>query len=284
MTTSTPDAIRAKVDSFPSMSPTAAKLLSILSDPDSDAGEIENVLRYDPGLTANILKIANSAYFGGRGAIGSVRQAIVRLGWQKMRQLVVASSVNAVMESPIAGYDLPPGELWRHAVGVSVAAEVMVKEHRLSDCEETFTAALLHDVGKIVLGSFVDVDYEEVKAVASEGLPFEEAEHKVLGTDHAEVGAEILSDWSFPSAMVGAVRWHHEPDLADETTPLLDVVHIADVLCLMLGIGVGREGLQYQPSAPAAKRLGLEPTDLEMIASKTLQGVQELADSLGHGT
>ena len=268
MTTSTPDAIRAKVDSFPSMSPTAAKLLSILSDPDSDAGEIENVLRYDPGLTANILKIANSAYFGGRGAIGSVRQAIVRLGWQKMRQLVVASSVNAVMESPIAGYDLPPGELWRHAVGVSVAAEVMVKEHRLSDCEETFTAALLHDVGKIVLGSFVDVDYEEVKAVASEGLPFEEAEHKV----------------SFPSAMVGAVRWHHEPDLADETTPLLDVVHIADVLCLMLGIGVGREGLQYQPSAPAAKRLGLEPTDLEMIASKTLQGVQELADSLGHGT
>ena len=128
MTTATQDAIQAEISSFPAMSPAATKLLSILSDPNSGAGEVEKELRYDPGLTANIIRIANSAYFGGGGEIGSVRQAIVRLGWDKMRQLVVASSVNAVMETPVAGYDLPSGELWRHAVGVSVAAEIMVKE------------------------------------------------------------------------------------------------------------------------------------------------------------
>ena len=143
---------------------------------------------------------------------------------------------------------------------------------------------MLHDIGKIVLGGFVDIGYDAVMAATAENVPFEEAERRALGADHAEVGASILSDWVFPPAMVEAVRWHHEPERASETNPLLDVVHVADALCLMRGIGGGRDGLQYHPSPQAAKRLGLEPTHLEIVASQTLQGVQELADSLGHDT
>lgn len=273
--------ILAKVKSFPSMPEAAAKLLKLLDNPDATAAQIEQILRYDAGLTANLLKLTNSVYFGLPCKVGSVTQAVVLLGWKKLIQLVMASCVNAVMGKPVPGYDLPAGELWRHSIAVSVAAEGLAKELKVSASEEIFTAALLHDVGKLVLGGFVKEDLEKIETEASRGISFEVAEHMVLGTDHTEVGAQILKNWSFPPALVNAVRWHHDPDSAGKTDTLVDIVHVANILCLMIGIGVGREGLCYKPSPLATKRLGLRTNDLEMVASRTLQYVDELCDVFG---
>ena len=270
--------ILAKVKSFPSMPEAAAKLLKLLDNPDATAAQIEQILRYDAGLTANLLKLTNSVYFGLPCKVGSVTQAVVLLGWKKLIQLVMASCVNAVMGKPVPGYDLPAGELWRHSIAVSVAAEDLAKELKVSAPENIFTAALLHDVGKLVLGGFVKEDLEEIEIEASRGISFEVAEHMVLGTDHTEVGAQILKNWSFPPALVNAVRWHHDPDSAGKTDTLVDIVHVANILCLMIGIGVGREGLCYKPSPLATKRLGLRTNDLEIVASRTLQYVNELCD------
>lgn len=270
--------ILAKVKSFPSMPKAAAKLLKLLDNPDATAAQIEQILRYDAGLTANLLKLTNSVYFGLPCKVGSVTQAVVLLGWKKLIQLVMASCVNAVMGKPVSGYDLPAGELWRHSIAVSVAAEGLAKELKVSASEEIFTAALLHDVGKLVLGGFVKEDLEKIETEASRGISFEVAEHMVLGTDHTEVGAQILKNWSFPPALVNAVRWHHDPDSAGKTDTLVDIVHVANILCLMIGIGVGREGLCYKPSPLATKRLGLRTNDLEMVASRTLQYVDDLCD------
>ena len=270
--------ILAKVKSFPSMPEAAAKLLKLLDNPDATAAQIEQILRYDAGLTANLLKLTNSVYFGLPCKVGSVTQAVVLLGWKKLIQLVMASCVNAVMGKPVPGYDLPAGELWRHSIAVSVAAEDLAKELKVSASEEIFTAALLHDVGKLVLGGFVKEDLEKIEIEASRGISFEVAEHMVLGTDHTEVGAQILKNWSFPPALVNAVRWHHDPDSAGKTDTLVDIVHVANILCLMIGIGVGREGLCYKPSPLATKRLGLRTNDLEIVASRTLQYVNELCD------
>jgi HD-like signal output (HDOD) protein len=104
------------------------------------------------------------------------------------------------------------------------------------------------------------------------------AEREVLGTNHAEIGALLLESWSFPPKLVGAVRWHHEPDSAESDRLLIDIVHVANVLCLMLGIGAGIEGLHYQPSASATKRLGIKPQQLEVVASQTLQWADELSN------
>jgi len=270
--------ILTKVKSFPSMPGAAEKLLKMLDNPDMTAAQIEQILRYDPGLTANLLKLTNSAYFGLPCKVGSVGQAVVLLGWKRLIQLVMASCVNAIMGKPVPGYDLPAGELWRHSIAVSVAAEDLAKELKISAPENIFTAALLHDVGKLVLGSFVKEDLEEIEIEASRGISFELAEHMVLGTNHAEIGAQILKSWSFPPALVNAVRWHHDPDSAGKTDTLVDIVHVANILCLMIGIGVGREGLCYKPSPLATKRLGLKTNDLEMVASRTLQYVDDLCD------
>ena len=259
----------------------AVKLLALIDDPDMSVSQIEAVLRHDAGLTANIIKLANSAYFGIPSKVGSVRQALLILGLKRLIQMVIASCVSAIMDKPIPGYDLPPGELWRHSIAVSVAAEGLVKELGIGASEEIFTAALLHDVGKLVLGTFVADDFTEIEAALKQHLSLEEAEEKVLGNNHADIGAKILTRWFLPSDIINAVRWHHAPESADKIDSMLDIVHVANVLCLMIGIGAGRDDLQHQPSEVVIERLGLESYHLEKVVSQTLQWANELSDVFG---
>lgn len=268
------------INAFPGMPGAAVKLLALVDDPDVSVDRIEGILRYDPGLTANILKLANSAYFGVPSKVGSVRQAVILLGLKRMIQMVIASCMAAIMDKAVPGYDLPPGELWRHSIAVSVAAECLVKELNIEAAEEIFTAALLHDVGKLILGDFVNDDFNKIEKALTQGISFEIAENIVLGTDHADVGAQILAKWSIPDSIINAVRWHHAPESAEGPDTMLDIVHVANMLCLMIGIGVGREGLSYQPSGAVVKRLGLETAHLEKVASQTLQWTNELMEML----
>ena len=270
--------IMDKVDAFPSIPGSALRLLELVDQADASIEDIEEVLRLDPGLTANVLKLTNSAFFGLPSKVGSVKRAVMLLGLKKLKQLIMASCVSAVMDKDIPGYDLPAGELWRHSIAVSVAAEGLVGELGIRSGEDIFTAALLHDVGKLVLGQFINDDYDALQAAAGNSVSFEVAEKEVLGADHAEIGARILEQWSLPAELVHAVRWHHNPEMASDVLPSTDIVHVANMLCLMLGIGVGREGLQYQPSPVVTRRLGLKPFHLEKLASQTIQAMGELAD------
>lgn len=275
------DKIAAQLKSFPSMPGAAVKLLILMDDPDVSVAQIEAILGQDPGLMANILRLANSAYFGMPSKIGSIKQAVLLLGLKRLVQIVIASCVSAIMDKPVTGYDLPPGEFWLHSVGVTVAAEGLMKELNIKTSEEIFTAALLHDVGKLVVGEYLDNNISQIEDSTSQGISFEKAENLVLGTNHADIGAQILKQWSLPPVIVNAVRWHHSPESAESADKMLDIIHVANVLCLMIGIGVGRDGLQYRPSEEVVERLGLEPTHLEKVASQVLQWVDEVSDALG---
>jgi putative nucleotidyltransferase with HDIG domain len=272
--------ILACVEAFPSMPGAAARLLSMLDDPEISADQIEDVLRYDPGLTAGVLRLANSSYFGFAQRIGSLRQAIVTLGSKQLVQMVMATCMSTIMNQNVQGYDMGAGDLWRHAIAAAVISEGLVRTLKITADEELFTAALLHDVGKLVLGSFVKDGYAEMAAGDGSGEEFQAAEKRILGVDHAEIGARILEAWSFPSRIITAVRFHHRPDEAEPTDKMIDLVHVANVLCRMIGVGIGKDGLQYAPSPGAVQRLGLKAAHLEKVASDTLKWVDELADKL----
>ncbi len=275
--------IMESVDSFPAMPGAATKALRVLDDPEVASDQIEEIFRYDPGLTAHILKMTNSAYFGLPMKVGSLRQAIGLLGLRRLKELVLATCVTGVMDKQVPGYELSPGELWRHSIGVSVAAEGLAKELKLPEIQEIFTTALLHDLGKLVMGRFVEKEMKAIEEIASQGVPFQSAEQRVLGTDHAEIGALMLEKWSLPPEIVSAVRWHHDPDAAEDRNALTDIVHVSDVMCLMIGIGIGREGLQHEPSTSAIARLGLKTGLLEEVASRTLEWVNEMSEILDLG-
>jgi putative nucleotidyltransferase with HDIG domain len=272
--------IMSQVKAFPGMPATSAKLLKMLKDPDASAAQIEEVLKYDPGLTANILKLTNSAYFGIPTKVRSVKQAVVLLGWKRLLQLVMTVCMSTVMKKPVPGYDLPHGGLWKHSVAVSVAAELLVKALKIPGADEVFTAALLHDVGKLVLGDFVREDLQQIEAMVSKGIAFEVAEFIVLGIDHANIGARILEKWSLPEDLVNAVGWHHDPETCENHCTYSDIVHVANILGLMIGFGNGGNGVEVLPSNSVTERLGFKPTDLETLAEDTLTGVQKLADIL----
>jgi len=275
--------IMAQVKSFPGMPATAAKLLRILEDADSTAAQIEAVLRYDAGLTANILKLTNSAYFGIPSKVSSVKQAIMLLGWKRLLQLVMTMCMSTVMKKPVAGYDLSQGDLWRHSLAVSVAAEAVVKALKIPDAEEVFTAALLHDVGKLVLGGFVKDELVQINSMVAKDIPFEVAEYIVIGADHAEIGASILKKWDFPENLVNAVNWHHNPETCENHCILSDIVHIANSIGLRIGFGREPSEIQVEPSTLVTDRLGLEAVDLEVLYEQTAEGVHKLSDSIQAG-
>lgn len=275
--------IASAIKSFPGMPGTAVKLLGLIDDSAMRVSQIEEILRHDPGLTANVLRMANSAYFGIPSKVGSIRQAVILLGLKRLIQMVIAACVNSIMDKSVPGYDLPPGELWRHSIAASVAAEGLVKVLKVEAAEEIFTAALLHDVGKLVLGDFVKDEFKQIETAVSQGISFEMAEKIVLGTNHAEVGARILTKWLLPPEIVNAVQFHHAPEASERVSSMLDIVHVANFISMMIGIGIGRDGLQHEPSAEVTERLGLEPGHLEKVASQTMQWVKEFNEVLNSG-
>ena len=192
----------------------------------------------------------------------------------------VTMCMSTVMKKPLPGYDLPHGELWRHSVAVSVAAELVVKSLKIPGADEVFTAALLHDIGKLILGGFVQDDLRQIEEMVAKGIAFEVAEFIVLGIDHAQIGARILEKWSFPTDLVNAVSWHHDPETCENHCTFSDIVHVANILGLMSGYGKGNKGLEVTVSNPVTERLGFKPSHLEILAEETHQGVNKLADIL----
>jgi putative nucleotidyltransferase with HDIG domain len=271
--------ILSKVKAFPSMPVTGVKMLRMLENPDTTVDEIEDVLRHDPGLTANVLKLSNSAYFGIPSKIGSVRQAILLLGFKRLVQLVIASCVSSVMDKSVLGYDIPSGDLWRHSIAVSVAAEALVKDKKNIDVEEVFTPALLHDIGKLILGSYVKDELEAIEEIAAKGLPHVVAENMVLGTDHAEVGAQILKQWAFPQDIINAVRWHHDPDYPEHCNASNDIVYLSNLLCGANGTN-DRDGDYPELSPLVIERLGIDLTQFKELSAKVVQWVEELSEAL----
>ena len=272
--------IASKIKSFPSMPATGAKMLRMLENPETTVDEIEDVLRHDPGLTGNVLKLANSAYFGIPSKVASTRQAVLLLGLKKLIQLVIASCVNAVMDMPVPGYNMQPGNLWRHSIAVSIAAEALVKDKKQIEVEDIFTPALLHDIGKLILGHFVNDAQQDIENIVTTGVPYVVAENMVLGTDHAEVGAQILSQWSFPCEVVDAVRWHHDPDFPEKAGAGTDIVYLANFLCQTDEAGNQSETCCADLSPAVVERLGLDVSQFEEVKTRVAQWVEELSEAL----
>ena len=272
--------IMLNVSSFPSMPRAAVKLIALLKRKDVSIDKVEEIIRYDPGLTANVLKLANSAYFGIPSKIGSFKHAVTFLGIKRFSQIVVAACMSNNMDKAIEGYDLPPGELWRHSIAVSNTAEALAKYKKLAIAEDVFTPALLHDMGKLVLGKFVKEEFQKIDSIAAKGVPFEVAENMVLGTDHAEIGAQILANWSFPSDVVNAVRWHHNPERIKNSKMQTEIVYLSNLLCQTNGDNDSDGGQFLMPSDVVLNRLDIKIDHYELISEKVSTWMNKLSDTL----
>jgi putative nucleotidyltransferase with HDIG domain len=271
------DEVFRRIPEIPALPSAAAQVLRLAQDPESGVGEIMEAIEFDPALTAEVLRLANTAYFAGPRQIATLRDAGVLLGTQRILQLVLASAVLPIAKQPLKGYDLPGGQLVRHAMAMAIGSELIARLLGKPAPNHTFTAGLLADIGKIALGSFLEVDVQPVLQLAlDQSMSFERAEREVLGIDHAEVGAALLDAWKVPEEVIEVVRWHHEPDRFHGDRLVVDLVHVAAFLSAGCGIGAGLDGLNYQPNASTIERLGLNHDLLERATCEMLVSLGEI--------
>ncbi len=271
-----------RVDSVKPLPDTALKLMNVMSDPRSTLGDIVDTIKYDQVVTGQVLKLCNSSFFGLSRKVTSLDDAMLCLGTIKVLQLVMSVHTNNMLSAEQRGYGLEPGVLWKHSVAVALASTLFAQRLRLPDANLVFTAGLLHDIGKVILNEYVADDFAEIiRRVTDEHLSFVEAEQQVLGFSHEEVGGMIAEKWKLPPAIVQCIRFHHVPSALDPPDALVDTIYLANCVCLMLGIGLGEDGLCYRADPVVLERRGLSETDLECISAQTiidLQRVESLFD------
>ncbi len=263
----------------------ATNAIALLQAKEVDINKVIKAIEIDISITANLLKLVNSSAFAADRKISSVQEAVVRIGAKNLMQMLIGSSVTKALNVEIKGYDLPPGELWKSSIVTAIYSDVIKEELSINLPAWTFTAGLLRDVGKIVLGSFIDyVNPDDIIAHAKKNeISFVEAEKEILGIDHAEVGALLLRQWKLPQQLEIPVRYHHTPEEIDgvkypEEKVVAEIIHIADSLTIMQGIGVGREGLNYRVSDKIAEKYKINISKVEMILAQAQSRISEISE------
>jgi len=267
------------LDSIESLKPFPAvvqKAIPMLGQAEVPVQDVIEVIKYDPGITANVLRLCNSAHLGLRHQIKSLNHAMLYLGSQNLLKIIIASGVTQKLAAPRPGYCLDRGGLWRHSVSAAIMASVLAQQLELAEEATLFTAALLHDIGKLVLDQYVgDALAKIMELVNNRGYAFQEAEQEVLGMDHATVGSEIARRWHFPEPIRKAIARHHiEPDCQTEDD-LVMLVHLADLLVLMVGADLGADGLAYRGYPTVMRHFGMRERHVEKVLAVYWHEVQK---------
>lgn len=222
------------------------KILDLAQDPDSPLDEIVELVSYEPVITANLLKTCNSAYMGLSVKVDSVHQAIAMLGQQRVVELVLTQSLSKNMLGSQSGYKLDTGELWRQSVATAMVARTLAERRQLYNLAAIYTAALLKDVGKVILHEYVGQMSLRIKGlVEKKGFSFQQAEKSSIGMDHAALGGLIAKTWNFSDHMVYMIENHHLHNPESRNDPATGTIYIADMVAMMVGTGTGVDRLAY---------------------------------------
>ncbi len=274
------DKILKSINNLPAFPATIHRVSEVIRDPKFSIADLVSVIKYDQSITANILRMCNSPYFGIRYNIATLHEAVVYLGRKNVLYLVYTAGTSRFYEK-VRGYYQGATRLWEHSVGVALMSQILAKKIYDREDPVIFTAGLLHDIGKVVLGEFVNESFQEIMAlVSNHGYSFLEAEEEVIGINHAELGGEIASLWNFPEEIRDSIIYHHRPDLmegGDDSIPWL--IYLADQACMMMGIGGGADGLAYRGLKGVINKFRLRQRDLEesiVLLLKDLDKAREL--------
>lgn len=253
-----------RIADLPTLPIVIPRILRLMEDPRSSAQDLARVIGSDQSLASRILRLANSAFYGFPREIASVNQAVVLLGFNTVKSIVLAATVFDTLAHGDAVSSFDRRQFWLHVVATATAARIVARGLRLADPEVAFVGGLLHDIGKVVLDRFLYRHYAEAAQLARDlPCPIREAEVALFGIDHAEVGRWLVQRWRLPSAIIEPVAFHHRPGAATaEHWGLSAIVHLADILARNAGIGSGGDALIPLPDPEVLARLRVGPGHL----------------------
>jgi HD-like signal output (HDOD) protein len=259
-----------QIENLPTLPEVANKLLRIINDPMTTAQDVANLISRDLSLTSKVLRLANSAFYGVPRTVATVHNAVVILGLKVINTMVF--SITVVKMFPSDGrHDLfPRKKFWSHSVAVAVLAKILalrMRKFSLFDPEECFCAGLIHDVGRVVMDQYLHEDFiKAVKLAMDEGIPLLDAEQKVFGFDHTDVGDWLTARWELPGDIRVPIVYHHRPLLTTEAKEIVGVVHLADALAHAMDFGMPK--IKATPPADPALIASLGLTEEDLIGAQ----------------
>ncbi len=242
----------------------------MMEDPATSARTLGEVISRDTGLTARLLKIVNSSFYGFPSKIETVSRAVTVIGLRELRGLVLAASAVETF-SKIPTEVLNRVHFWRHSVYCGVVAQLVAEECKVLHSERLFVAGLLHDIGKLIIAHRLPEQMKIIKErVAAEQHFDYEIEQEELGFDHADVGGALLREWKMPPTLCDAVDYHHRPGDAEESLMDAAMVHLANSITGMAeeGLDVDIETMIQPVDGQIWEILGADVSIIETVSKK----------------
>ncbi|MDY6952730.1 MAG: HDOD domain-containing protein, partial [Thermodesulfobacteriota bacterium] len=260
----------------------ALKMIRMMRDDKQGLQEISKELRQDQVISARVIRLSNSAYFGLKKKIDSLDQALVLIGGKNLLQLVLIASLHDFFTINEKGYSLCKGGLFSHALGTAMASEMLAGFTEKTASDVAYTAGLLHDIGKVVLDQYIASAFPLFyRRTHQEGIELTEIERELIGFSHTEVGNRLAQNWDLPKNLEEAITYHHEPEKATVNVELTHLVYVADLIMSRFLVGQELERLNTEKMTSRLKKTGIAPEAFPAVVDRVCHKISELPLSYG---
>jgi HD-like signal output (HDOD) protein len=269
------DAIIKQIDYLPSFNQVAHKALGLLTQPNTNIKDIADVIRFDSGLTANIIKISNTAHYSPSREIAEIGMAIKYLGRDKMIQILTISSTSKYFRNISKGYEQIRGELWKHSISTGLIAEYLSYYEPQANKGTLFISGVMHDIGKTILSIWLaDLWTDITHLVKNNNVEYLEAEKSVLGFTHSLVSSYILQKWEFPNDVIVAAKHHHERK--NHNNPVARITKLADYISILMGYMTSEDNMLYGGYEDLMEFYKIQSNDLQVIMNECFEIIQKV--------
>ncbi len=257
-----------EVAQIPTLPAVMVRILEVVEDDNSSASDLTAIFEMDHAISARVLRLANSAFYGLRHRVDNIRQAVVVIGFDAVKLLALATSVLDVLAHR-KQQTLDPEEFWTHSLGAAKAAQLVSARKRTGPAAACFTMGLFHDVGKYVLDLTFKEEYDKVLRIAQDSQrPLIEVEEEVLGTTHAEVGAWLVEGWQLPEIVGTVIRHLYDTDYEGPHCEERRIVALSDHLSQLAGFG-SAGGVVNETVEPAlVHALGFDEAEIDDLVAE----------------
>jgi putative nucleotidyltransferase with HDIG domain len=259
------------------------QILAAAEDPKSSMSTVSNIITYDPVMTANLLKVCNSAYYGLSKEINSIHEATVMLGLDKIVELCLFRCAFENLKKAQHGYNLAEGQLVKQSVSAAMITKSIAERLKVANKHLLFTAALLKDIGKLIMERYVAQSIDEINhLVTKEQLSFSEAEKTVLGIDHEGLGGLMMERWSFSPKMSFIIANHHLQTPEARKDIETSIVYLAEAICMLMGVCAESDVRAYDHYDESVALLHLSEGDIDRLIISFLENRDKVEALLKH--